>query len=168
MVIPVSATLPDSVLSPAAVARKFQSTSLMGLGSMGVRGLGDTYCDDVGCYDDGTTTTSALNCPGDPGCPGYTPPVSDIGASNTVLSASSTDWTKILQSLTTAGVDIAKLALIQPGTTLTASGAVSRQNPGYQIPGSNTASLGLNTSGSNTTLLLVGLGLAAVLFMSKK
>jgi hypothetical protein len=79
----------------------------------------------------------------------------------------SSDLAVIMANLTRAGVDIAKLGLIQPGTTLTASGAISRQNPGYSIPGTNTVSAGLNLGGS-TGLVLLGLAAMAMFMFSRQ
>jgi hypothetical protein len=55
---------------------------------------------------------------------------------------------------------LAQINAIQPGTVVSASGAILRQNPGYSVPASGTASLNL---GSSNTILYLGLA-AVVLF----
>jgi hypothetical protein len=62
-----------------------------------------------------------------------------------------------------AGFDLAKLSAIQPGTVLSANGAILRQNPGYAV-GTPTSSLNLGGI-STTTLMVGGLLLVGVMFM---
>jgi hypothetical protein len=156
------------------------------------RGLGAIVCDENGenCYDDGTTYggTSGGQCPGSPGCPGYIDPnlspggvvvpeggsvsfgtFSDSstgapysGPVYTAPSQSSSQWASFAAAMGKAGFDLAKLSAIQPGTVLSANGAILRQNPGYAV-GTPTSSL--NLGGISTTTLLVGGLLLVGVFM---
>lgn len=171
MVIDVPATLPDSgTLAPRDIARKFQSTSLAGLGS-----FCDDFPEECGQVDSVGVSTGGSGGSLDlcsiypaPGCPGYqtTPYDTTPFGSGTPSGSGSGSDTALLQSLIKAGVDVSKLALVTPGTTLLNNGTVSRQNPGYAIPGSGVGTVGV-TGNSTMMLMLVGLGAFMLYSMNK-
>jgi hypothetical protein len=146
-------------------------------------GMGATVCDDMGCYDDGTgavvagsavdPNSSYLNYPVPAGGGTYvdqsgaavTGPVYKAPASN-----NSAQWASFATQLMKSGMTLAEINAIQPGTVVSANGAILRQNPGYAV-GTPTGTLNLGTGTiSTSTLLMVG-GLAvaaAILFMGKR
>lgn len=85
------------------------------------------------------------------------------GTTYTAPSQNSAQWASFASSLAKMGFDLAKINAIQPGTVVSANGAILRQNPGYAVGTSTgiTANLGMST----TTLVIGGLGLLAVLFL---
>ena len=157
-----------------------QGSRFDGLHGYGLRGgLGVEYDADGLPIDDGSGTTigsqSGGSYPPDP----FNPPLETggtsyyltesgspySGATYTAPSQSSSQWAAFAAAMGKAGFDLAKLSAIQPGTVLSANGAILRQNPGYAV-GSPTSALNL---GSNSTLII---GLAAIaglmLFVGKK
>lgn len=72
----------------------------------------------------------------------------------------SAQWASFASSLAKMGFDLARINAIQPGTVVSANGAILRQNPGYAV-GSPTGAL--NVGGSN--MLLYG-GLAALALLA--
>ena len=152
------------------------------------RGLGAVVCDDMGCYDDqtgetvsgsssGLDTSTGLDQTG-----GVVVPQGGSVSFGTFLDAttgapysgqvytapaqSSSQWASFAAAMGKAGFDLAKLSAIQPGTVLSANGAILRQNPGYAV-GTPTSSLNLGGM-STTTLLVGGLLLVGVMFMMSK
>jgi len=73
-------------------------------------------------------------------------------------------WASFATNLAKMGFSLAQINAIQPGTVVSANGAILRQNPGYSVPVPGTASLSV---GGGSSLLLIGGGiLALVLVMS--
>ena len=65
------------------------------------------------------------------------------------------------------GLSLAQIQAIQPGTVVSANGAILRQATGLPVPvtTSNT-NLGLSASGSSGILIAAAVGLAVVVMMS--
>jgi hypothetical protein len=62
---------------------------------------------------------------------------------------------------------VAEINAIQPGTVVSANGAILRQNPGYAVgSAAGTLNLGTGTISTSTLLMIGGLALVAILFMS--
>lgn len=179
MVVPVPATLPDNTLAPEEIVQKFSSTSL--------HGLGDDYyndeTDDYGYVPGGGGSNTENICalmPYMPGCSaggfgtgGYQPPVYDQnpaggGARSSGSGSGGTSNNTLILALIKAGVDVSKLAVVTPGTTLNKDGGVSRQNPGFAIPGTYDASVGVSAGGSSSMLLMLGVGAALFFMMNKR
>ncbi len=55
----------------------------------------------------------------------------------------------------------------QPGQVISPNGQISYQNPGYPVSGAGSLSVGTGSMGSSTVMML-GIGLLAVLFMSQR
>lgn len=131
-------------------------------------GIDVTYDPSTGLYQD-TGTTSPLGAitiqaPAD----SYTVSATPLPASGTVApSQSSAAWANFATQLSKAGLTLAEINAIQPGTVVGANGQILRQATGLPVPvGSGvTAALG---SGGSTMLLLIVAGLAVVFMLSKK
>jgi hypothetical protein len=185
MHIPAWPVLPDSTLAPGAVLQKFRVSSLAGLG------CGCSQTDDTGtCLDPDPCPPppSSAGCPGSPGCPGYIDPnvnaaiqaaiptqpdttvqtsSGTVVAGYTVPSQSSTAWANVAAALVKGGMTLAQIQSIQPGTVVSANGAILRQSPGFSVPvTSSTTNLGLSASGSSGLLIAAAVGLAVVVMMS--
>ena len=79
---------------------------------------------------------------------------------------SNAQWAAAIASMTKAGMTLAEINAIKPGTVVSANGAILRQSTGYAVPvGGVTASLG---SGSTTMWALAALGVLAFLFVATK
>ena len=133
------------------------------------RGFGDVQCyEDGTCEDVSSTTNTAPDYsssqPGGVLVPeggsvsfgtflDSTTGAPYSGPVYTAPSQSSSQWASFAAAMGKAGFDLAKLSAIQPGTVLSANGAILRQNPGYAV-GTPTSSL--NLGGMSTTTLLVG------------
>jgi hypothetical protein len=181
MHVPAWPVLPDSTLAPDAVLEKFRGASLAGLGTM--------ICDESGCYDDGTspappappTSDSSTNlcslypamCQGPQGV--VTPAVPDqtvttptgtIATGYTIPSQSSAAWANVAAALVKGGMTLAQIQSIQPGTVVSANGAILRQATGLPVPvTTSTTNLGLSASGSSGILIAAAIGFAALLMM---
>ena len=70
----------------------------------------------------------------------------------------------LLNTIAANAGTIGKELAISPGTTVSASGAVSQQNPGFAIPGT---SVSASLAGSSSTLLLLAAVVAVAFMMSK-
>jgi hypothetical protein len=81
-------------------------------------------------------------------------------------SQNSAQWASFATALAKAGLTVAEINAIQPGTVVSANGAILRQNPGYSV-GTPTSSLNLGGI-STSTLLIAALVIGAVMFMGKK
>jgi len=135
------------------------------------RGFGTYTCDESDppiCTDD--TTGQAVSMY-DPLTQLYTTvsaaPI-DASGNVTVPSQSSSQWPAALAALTKAGLTLAEINAIQPGTVVGANGQILRQAAGYAVPVGTSVSL---TGGSGGTLLAIGalaIGLVLVLSMSRK
>lgn len=91
------------------------------------------------------------------GVPGYTAP-----------SQSSAAWAGFAAQLAKAGMTLAEINAIQPGTVVSANGAILRQSPGYAVP---VGSPVLSSLGGGNTILYLGGALALLLvvgMMGKK
>lgn len=86
------------------------------------------------------------------------------GSPDTLVApdSSSADWAAFATQMGKMGLSLLQIKAIQPGTVVSADGAILRQNPGYAV-GSPTMSANLGIS--TTTLVLGGLGLVAVALM---
>ena len=150
-------------------------------------GMGAMVCDETGaCYDDGTAaapiappinpvvdySTPATYCPdGTYVAPGYPCPSGGVGtpAYTAPASQNSAQWASFAASLVKSGMTLAEINAIQPGTVVSANGAILRQNPGYAVGSTTTGTLNLGTGTMSTSTLLMigGLALLGILFMSK-
>lgn len=72
----------------------------------------------------------------------------------------------LLNSISQGGFTLAKELAIQPGVTVSPTGAVSQQNPGYPI-GTTAGSLSVTGQGSSM-LILAAAAVAVVLLMQRK
>ena len=167
----------------------------VGFGKIRRPGMGAMICDDTGdCWDDGTggasapTTAPTLSyaqllaagnqactcvngtcaesgdsCSGAPavtsvnGTPGYTAP-----------NQNSAQWASFATQLMKSGMTLAEINAIQPGTVVSANGAILRQSTGLPVPVGNTSSFttALGTM-SSSTLMIGAVLIGAVLLMSK-
>lgn len=162
MHVSVPAILQDSRVAPSQIAARFRAHGeampswIQGairrpvVDRFGVQGLGDLYCDELGCYD--TTTSQYL--------------LSTTTGGTTATSTtptSTTDWTSILNTLAKSGTTLAAESMLSPGVSVSPTGAVSQQMTGYPIgTGVATAISGI----SSTTMLLIA-GAALLLFAMK-
>lgn len=124
------------------------------------RGMGEPIQQPDGTYiDDGYVPPSADNPtqvfgPNVGSIQGFP---SSMQPSYTAPSRSSTDWGTFAAQLMKGGLTLAEINSIQPGTVVSASGAILRQSPGYAVPvGSPVTALG----GSSNILLYAGVGIA--------
>ena len=185
MHVPAWPVLPDSTLAPAAVLEKFRVRALAGLG------CGCSETDDTGtCLDPDPCEAPPLSagCPGSPGCPGYIDPnlnaaiqaaipsqpdttvqtsSGTVASGYTIPSQSSAQWAAVAAALVKGGLTLAQIQSIQPGTVVSANGAILRQATGLAVPvtTSNT-NLGLTASGSSGLIIGAVVLLAAVVMMS--
>lgn len=121
------------------------------------RGMGTMLCDETGCYDDGTVDTS-------PTSPGYANPVSDPYPVGSIQAPSqnSAQWATFATNLSKMGFTLAEINSIQPGTVVSANGAILRQATGLPVPIGGSS---LTTAfGSGNSLLYIGLAAAVALF----
>jgi hypothetical protein len=148
-----------------------------GLGNYGLgrRGLGALVCldpnDQQSCYEDGSNVTSSTvwTNPYGTGVPSSTVnPDTTIGTTPgyTVPPAGSAAWAGIASQLIKGGMTLAQINAIQPGTVVSANGAILRQSPGFGVPvgGGSAALTSLASSSMMPWLLglgLVGFGLVA-------
>jgi len=145
--------------------------------------------DETGAwYDDGTPAMPDVNPPSDfgPLCPPgmiqtsptscasvggtSTPPFFDSSGSPysgpvyTAPSQNSAQWATFAAQLAKSGLTLAEINSIQPGTVVSANGAILRQNPGYAVPVGSSLSL---TGGSSSSILYIAaFGIAALLLAS--
>jgi hypothetical protein len=63
-----------------------------------------------------------------------------------------------------AGMTLAQINAIQPGTVVSANGTILRQSTGYAVPGS-TLSTSLGSMSSTSMLMLAGVAVVALMFM---
>ena len=132
-----------------------------------------TTCDSGSGFTTGTTPPSSITW--DPGFITGTIPPASVNPSGTPVAPSSVSSTgmtaaqlslynTILKNAGTIGMELA----LQPGVSVSPTGAVSQQNPGYPVVGTPLGTaLGLTGSSSSTMLLLL-VGVVAVMFMSKR
>jgi hypothetical protein len=90
-------------------------------------------------------------------------PVPYSGTVYTAPSQSnSAQWASFATQLAKMGLSLAQINAIQPGTVVSANGAILRQNPGYAVPVGSGTSQRASSLGGNT-LLYIGGGLLALL-----
>ena len=150
-------------------------------------GMGAMVCDETGaCYDDGTAaapiappitpvvdySTPATYCPdGTYVAPGYPCPSGGVGtpAYTAPASQNSAQWAAFASSLVKSGMTLAEINAIQPGTVVSANGAILRQATGLPVPvgGTSTFTTAMGTMSGSTMLMIGGLALVGILFMSK-
>jgi hypothetical protein len=142
-------------------------------------GMGATVCDDMGCYDDGTGAVVAAPDPNStylsypvPAGGGTYVDQSGAPVSGPVYKApasnNSAQWASFASSLVKSGMTLAEINAIQPGTVVSANGAILRQNPGYAVGSAPGSTLNLGTGILSSPMLLIGAAaLVAILFMSK-
>ena len=84
---------------------------------------------------------------------------SPLPAGSSVAPAqNSASWAAFATAMGKAGMALAQINAIQPGTVVSANGAILRQSTGYSVPvGGVTANLG-----SSSTVMMLGLAVAAV------
>jgi hypothetical protein len=86
------------------------------------------------------------------------------GAAVTAPAQNSAQWANFATSLAKMGFTLAQINAIQPGTVVSANGAILRQNPGYAVPNPLSAMV----SGTGTSsIIYVGLGLVAAVLLMK-
>lgn len=145
------------------------SDSNDGIGSGGGSGGGTTVTPD-------STETLTTYCSWFPQACAGTPTGSGSGGGTsgggytgiTVPAQGTPAWAALLPLLIKSGIDVAKLATVQPGTVLQANGAILRQNGGYPVPVGTSGNNGLPGVGiglniSPTMLMVLGVG-AVILF----
>jgi len=156
-----------------------------GLHNYKVRGLGAMVFDDqTGTYyDDGTGAQPPYVAPTLPADVGsyFQVPASQTGSlyldastgapysggAYVAPSQTSSQWAAFATSLAKMGFDLARINAIQPGTVVSANGAILRQNPGYAV-GMPTGALNLGAGISTSTLMIGAVALMAILFMTGK
>ena len=108
---------------------------------------------------DGTYATASGGCASG-GAPvsGYTAPAQN-----------STQWASFATQMMKAGMTLAEINAIQPGTVVSANGAILRQSTGLPVPvgGTSTLTTAIGTM-SGSTLMIGALIVGAILFMSMK
>ena len=108
---------------------------------------------------DGTYATASGGCAsGMPPVSGYTAPAQN-----------SAQWASFATQLMKSGMTLAEINAIQPGTVVSANGAILRQSTGYAVPvGSAASTLATSLSTmSSSTLLIIGALVIGAILMSK-
>src|SRR5271166_5916875 len=85
--------------------------------------------------------------------------VTNVGGSQGYVapSVNSTQWAAFATALAKGGMTLAQINAIQPGTVVSANGAILRQSTGFAVPGTTGASLSSLSSISPTYLMFGGL-----------
>jgi len=78
--------------------------------------------------------------------------------------SSSAAWAAFATAMGKAGMTLAQINAIQPGTVVSANGTILRQSTGYAVPGS-TLSTSLGSMSSTSMLMLAGVAVVALMFM---
>ena len=135
-------------------------------------GMGAVVCDvDGTCADDGNTTTDLSSyCSMYPSaCSGVTPTgtVTQTPASYVAPSSNSAQWATFASNLLKSGLTLAEINSIQPGTVVSANGAILRQSTGYSVPVGSSTALATSLGISSGTLMIGGLALAALFLFTK-
>jgi len=139
----------------------------------GRRGMGGTVCDDSGCYDDQTGEVAVMPSSG------ITPPVDSTtwttlpsGATYVPSGASvapaqnSAQWASFASNMLKSGLTLAEINSIQPGTVVSANGAILRQSTGYAVPVGSGVSTLTSSLASGNTIFYLGFGLLAIFAIS--
>jgi hypothetical protein len=151
-----------------------------GLHNYGMRGLGTMVQDESGgWYDDGVTTpyvapalpadaSGYFQIPTSGTGPSYLDTSGAVysGAAYSAPAQNSAQWANFATSLAKMGFTLAQINAIQPGTVVSANGAILRQNPGYAVGTPTTGTLNLGGL-STSTLLIAALVIGGVFMMSK-
>jgi hypothetical protein len=87
------------------------------------------------------------------------------GPAATAPAQNSAQWANFATSLAKMGFTLAQINAIQPGTVVSANGAILRQNPGYAV-GTPTSALNLGASLGGNTILYIGLAAVALFAFS--
>jgi hypothetical protein len=159
-------------------------------------GEGGEICTNDGTDGSGTTygAVSGGTCPGSPGCPGYVDPTAassygtpatycpdgsyvapgypcPSGAAGTSAysapSQSSAQWAAFATAMGKAGMTLAEINAIQPGTVVSANGTILRQATGIAVPGT-TLSTTLGSMSSSTLMIVGVVVIGALLLMGRK
>ncbi len=137
-----------------------------GLHNYGMRGLG-AEGDWGGEFSPTPTPFTATDPYLEPGGvsidlgPGYFG--SNPAGSYTAPSQNSSQWALFATNLAKMGFTLAQINAIQPGTVVSANGAILRQNPGYSVPiGSQVAS----ALGGGNVMLYLGLAFVGLVLVS--
>jgi len=159
------------------VQQAFAPQTLAGLGDCGdcLQYDADGYCsltDTTNCGTSGDTSSGSITLsplvPGQANTTGTVAnPIYASSTSPTVTTGVSAGQLALLNTIAQNAGTIGKELAITPGTVVSASGAVSQQNPGYPIAGSNTLGIGGTASSSLMMMLLLGLGVVLVKNASK-
>lgn len=134
------------------------------------RGMGDGVDPETGeSYgtDAGSSTTYVDYTSGFPASPNYSDATTGAVYSGPVYTApaqNSAAYATFASNLVKAGLTLAEINSIQPGTVVSANGAILRQNPGYAV-GSAAGTLNLG-SGSSSLLMVGGLVIAGLFALS--
>ena len=180
----VHSVLPDSVVPASVVSRKFDYAAAgsgsrwygsgsrymealshrrsgYGYGLSGLAGLGDTSsCGDITTVDASGNIVDA--CGNVVGNIDTTPVYTTTDPASGVTYASP-NQSQLAAALANAGLDLATLAIIQPGTSQ-AGGSITRQNPGYPVaPIATSTQTGLNVGAHVSTGAGLALGSAAAI-----
>ncbi len=133
-------------------------------------GLGDGVDPETGePYGTGVAPVDPYLQPGGtsydlgPGYFGAAPPAGSV----TAPAQNSAQWAQFATAALKSGLTLAEINAIQPGTVVGPNGQILRQNPGYAV-GTPTGALNLGSGISTSMLMLGGLALVAILFMSSK
>lgn len=128
------------------------------------RGFGDTYDESGNLIPDATTYLDASGAL----TPEWYAQFPAEEPTYTAPSQSSVQWASFATALAKAGLTLAEINAIQPGTVVGANGQILRQAAGYAVPVGTSVSL---TGGSGGTLLMIGalaIGLVLVMSMARK
>lgn len=120
-------------------------------------GGGGTYLDTSGYTSGFPTTTTGYSSPS--GVP-YSGPVYQAPS-----QSNAGQWATFASNMVKAGLTLAEINAIQPGTVVSANGAILRQNPGYAV-GTPTGTLNLGTGLSTGALMIGGIVVVGILLMS--
>ncbi len=158
--------LPDVSMLPAAASHGRRVGWVEHLpGDMGFRGLGADG--DFGGEYTGTLVSSDPFL--EPGGISYDLGPGYFGSSSpgdfVAPTQNSSQWASFATNLAKMGFSLAQINAIQPGTVVSANGAILRQNPGYAVPVPGTTSIGASIGGAGSNLLLIGGGLLAAVVL---
>ena len=185
MHVPAWPVLPDSTLAPAAVLEKFRVRALAGLGDPCFPGDPDydpTICAAPTPIPTSPSTTGSADlcslypamCQGSasvtPASPDATVTSSTgaIQTGYTIPSQSSTAWANVAAALIKGGMTLAQIQSIQPGTVVSANGAILRQSTGLPVPVTNVSgNLGVSASPGAGLAIAAVAGLIALVVISK-
>jgi hypothetical protein len=154
-----------------------QQGRFTGLHAYRRRGMGAVVCDEESgvCADNGVTSTSETTdlssyCSLYPSaCSGVTNSgaITQTPASYVAPSSNSAQWATFASNLLKSGLTLAEINSIQPGTVVSANGAILRQSTGYSVPVGSSTALATSLGISSGTLMIGGLALAALFLFTK-